>query len=315
MENIQPKSFWKKPEGTTGAIVLAIGLVGGGYLLWVMLPTLILLLQNTIYAIILGVILLGLIYIILDKKVRTLVWYLYKMAMRAVTGLIIQLDPIKILESYIENLRAARDKMNDHITELSQEIRKLKNVIDKNKSEMENNLSMASEAKKRKNNPQAALSVKQAERLKDSNSRLLPLLSKLENVNSVLKRVYESAGYLLQDTENEVDTKKREYSALKAGHSAFKSAMSIIKGDPDKLEIFNQAMDFVNDDISAKVGEMERFMELSMDALKSVDLQNAVFEEKGFKLLEEWEKNSSILNESGSSASSTFKEKYSDLFS
>src|SRR3990172_7845300 len=138
MEKITPKSFWKKPEGTTGAFALALFLVGGGYLLWILLPTLIILLQNTIYAIILGVILLGIIYVILDRKVRILVWYLYKMAMRAITGLIITIDPIKILESYIEHLRDAMEKMNDHITELSQEVRKLRNVVDKNKNEMEN---------------------------------------------------------------------------------------------------------------------------------------------------------------------------------
>jgi hypothetical protein len=126
--------------------------------------------------------------------------------------------------------------------------------------------------------------------------------------------VFESAGYLLKDTENEVDIQKREYTAIKAGHSAFKSAMKVIKGDPDKMEIFNQTMEFLADDVSKKVGEMERFMELSVDALNKVDLENAVFEEKGFKLLEEWEKNNSVLNSSGPSASASVKEKYSKMF-
>ncbi len=311
---MQPKSFWKKPEGTTGALVLAIFVVGGGYLLWTLLPTLITLLENTVYAIILGVACIALLYVALDKKMRALVWYMYKVIMKEITGIFITIDPIKILEAYIENLRDTMDKMNDHITELATENRKLKTVVDKNKDEMERNLSMASEAKKRQNAAQATISVRQAERLKASNERLIQLLGKLENVYSVLKRVYESAGFLLQDTTNEVDIQKREYSAIKAGHSAFKSAMKVIKGDPDKMEIFNQTMEYIADDVSKKVGEMERFMELSMDALNKVDLENAVFEEKGFKLLEDWEKNSSILNSSGSSASANVKSKYSNMF-
>jgi hypothetical protein len=50
------------------------------------------------------------------------------------------------------------------------------------------------------------------------------------------------------------------------------------------------AMEAVADDVSNKVGEMERFMEMSSNFMDSVDLQNGVFEEEGMKMLEKWEK-------------------------
>jgi phage shock protein A len=312
--SIKPKSFWSKPEGTTGALVIGAIVVVGGYLLWSFLPALIILLQNAVYATILGIILFALIFMILDKRLRTIIWYFYKSIMRTITGLIIQLDPIKILETYIQSLQESMEKMNEHITTLAQEVTKLRNAVNKNKKDMENNLSYASEAKKHNNGKEAALSARQAERLRESNVRLIDLLAKLESVYNMLKRVYENAGYLLQDTENEVDIKKREYVSLKAGHSAFKAAMKVIKGDPDELEIFNMSMEAVSNDISNKIGEMERFMELSASAMTKVDIQNAVFEEQGFQLLEQWEKDSSILNDSGSSASSKSTSKYSSMF-
>ena len=40
---------------------------------------------------------------------------------------------------------------------------------------------------------------------------------------------------------------------------------------------------------------MERFMEMSSDFMNSVDLQNGVFEEQGLKMLEEYEKKSTLL--------------------
>jgi hypothetical protein len=51
--------------------------------------------------------------------------------------------------------------------------------------------------------------------------------------------------------------------------------------------------------VANKVGEMERFMDLSENFMKSVDLQNGIFEEEGLKMLEKWEKEgvSSILGE------------------
>jgi hypothetical protein len=67
--------------------------------------------------------------------------------------------------------------------------------------------------------------------------------------------------------------------------------MHLINGNKDKRAMFEEAMQFMAEDVGNKVGEMERFMEMSESFMQGVDLQNGVFEEKGMKMLEEWEKN------------------------
>ena len=94
---------------------------------------------------------------------------------------------------------------------------------------------------------------------------------------------------------DQVKVKEQERKAIRASHSAMKSAMSIIKGDADKRAIFDQAMEHIADDVANKVGEMERFMEMSANFMNSIDLQNGVFEEEGLKMLEEYEKKSTLL--------------------
>jgi len=69
-----------------------------------------------------------------------------------------------------------------------------------------------------------------------------------------------------------------------------KSALNIIQGNDDKRMIFDQAMEFVVDDIGTKVGEMDRMLEASTDFINSVDLENALYEENGMKMLEEFDK-------------------------
>ena len=59
--------------------------------------------------------------------------------------------------------------------------------------------------------------------------------------------------------------------------------------------MYDQALEVISDDVAMKVGEMERFMELSSSFMESVDLQNGVFEEQGLQMLEEWEKKSTLL--------------------
>ena len=59
--------------------------------------------------------------------------------------------------------------------------------------------------------------------------------------------------------------------------------------------MFDAAMEAIADDVANKVGEMERFMEISSNIMDSVDLQNGIFAEEGMKMLEDWEQKSTLL--------------------
>jgi hypothetical protein len=74
-----------------------------------------------------------------------------------------------------------------------------------------------------------------------------------------------------------------------------KSAMSIISGNADKRAMFDQAFEVIADGVAMKVGDMQRFMEMSSSFMDSVDLQNGVFEEQGLQMLEEGEKKSTLM--------------------
>jgi hypothetical protein len=80
--NYQPKNFWKRPEGVTGAIGLSAIVFGGGYLLYKSLPYLISFTSNFLALAGMMLVLGAIIYMILDPKMRTLIWYFYKSIMR-----------------------------------------------------------------------------------------------------------------------------------------------------------------------------------------------------------------------------------------
>lgn len=314
MENMQPKSFWDRPEGKFGQVFTIALFAGLGYLAYIMLPTIIVLLTNTLYAILLIIAIVAIVAVAADKRSRMLIWYMYKGFLRTLTGLAIQLDPIKILETYIGHLNDQLEKMGKHITRVKSELAKLKGQIQSNEEKMNACMAKAKAAKAKNMPDQASLNARQAERMRTSNEKLAELFNKLNGVYEMLIKIEKNANYLLEDTTNEVDARKSEFRAIKEGHSAFKAAMSVIKGDKDEMEMFNQAMDFVVDDVRTKVGEMERFMEISSSTMRSIDLDNAVFEEKGFQLLEAWEKDSTVLNESSKQLGSAPKNKISKLF-
>lgn len=295
MAEVKPKSFWKKPEGTTGRIVLIalFGLIVYGVAASIAALTTFFLSQ---IGMIVGFLVLALlIFMAIDRKSRTVVGYMFKSAMRWITSLFIKIDPISILKSYVEDLKDNLKKMNRQITQLRGQMHKLKEMIVNNQKEIKTNLTQASQAKINDERAQVILKTRKAGRLKDSNLKLEDLYRKMEVLYRVLTRMHENSAILVEDVEDQVKVKDAERKAMLAGHSAMTSAMNVIRGDKDKRAMFDAALEAVADDVSNKVGEMERFMELSENFMSSVDLQNGIFEEKGIQMLEEWEAKSDSL--------------------
>lgn len=289
MSDHKPKSFWRKPEGVTGMLFLGGIILGGGYLIAQALPAIVALTSNVLalagMLIALGVI----IYMVLDPRMRNLVWYFYKSVMRWITGLFIQIDPIGILKSYVEDLKDNLRKMNRQVAKLRGQMHKLKELIHVNKKEIANNLELAGQARDNNKQNLVILKTRKAGRLKESNMKLEDLYKKMEILYRVLSKMYENSEILVEDIQDQVKVKEQERLAIRASHTAMRSAMSVINGDADKRAMFDEALEAVADDVSEKVGEMERFMELSENFMSSVDLQNGIFEEEGLKMLEKWE--------------------------
>ena len=289
------KGFWKRPEGVTGSIFL-VGILGlMGFLVATNLGTLISFASSLIGLAVSLLVLGAIIYMVLDPKMRALVSYGYKGIMRKITSIFVTIDPIGILKSYVEDLEANLRKMGKQIGELRGQSRKLKTMITDNNKEIEQNLLIARKAKEQGNQKAMLLSTRKAARLKDTNAKYAALHSKIGVLYKVLSKMYTNSEILVEDTKDQVRVKEQERKAIRASHSAMKSAMSVINGDADKRAMFDQSLEVIADDVANKVGEMEQFMEMSSNFMSSVDLQNGVFEEQGLKMLAEYEKKSTLL--------------------
>jgi len=289
MEEHKKKSFWKRPEGKTGLFVVLALVLGGGILLFNVLPALIAL-TSSILGLSAMLFVLGIIvYMIADPRTRKLFWYMYKSTMRWITGLFVQIDPIGILKSYVEDLKGNLRKMNKQISRLRGQMHKLKELIINNQKEIRSNLDLASKARDADKKSMMILKSRKAGRLRDSNIRLEDLYRKMEIMYRVLTKMYENSEILMEDIKDQVEVKEQERKAIHASHSAMNSAMSVIQGDRDKRAMFDQALEAIADDVGQKMGEMERFMDVSENFMQSVDLKNGIFEEEGLKMLEMWE--------------------------
>lgn len=292
MQEQKTKSFWSRPEGVTGALFLAALIFGVGYISISSIAAIVGFVSTTMGAFISLMVLGTIVFMALDSKTRALVSYMYKSSMRWLTGLFVNIDPIGILKSYVEDLKSNLTKMNRQIAQLRGQMHKLQEIILNNKKEIDTNLNMASQAAQANKQAHMLLKSRKAGRLQESNMKLEDLYKKMEVLYRVLAKMYENSEILVEDVQDQVMVKDQERKAIIASNSAMKSAMSVIKGDPDKKAMFDAALESIADDVSQKVGEMERFMEVSQGFMQSIDLQNGVFEEEGLKMLEKWENES-----------------------
>jgi len=283
------KSFFQKPEGKVGKVFLWLIGIGAAIGLYKALPYIITLLTNTLHAMfLLGAIVL-LIFLVTNKKVQNLFKFGFQMFMRYITGIFVELNPIAIIKIHIENLENNHEKMNEHIMKLSGEIRGLERKIAENKQDIERSLKIASSANEKEEKGQAWIEARKAGRRREGTIKLTDLLSKIKKIHTVLKKMYDVSGYVIEDLKDDVQQKEIEYKTIKQAHAALVASMSILNGDPNERAMFELALEKMEEEVSQKLGTMDRFMDMSESLVTGIDIEQGIFAEDGMKMLEEYE--------------------------
>jgi len=175
------KSFWGKPEGIVGGVVLGGMILGGAWLVTTFVGSILAFLTTTV-GLVVGLSVLGLIiFMALDSKTRAVTGFMYKSIMRWITGMFIKIDPISILKSYVDDLKGNLKKMNKRIYQLRGQMHKLKEMILNNKKEIKSNIELAGAAKANEQKAQMILKSRKAGRLRDSNVKLEDLYTRSGN--------------------------------------------------------------------------------------------------------------------------------------
>lgn len=299
MNNItqyKPKHFWDRPEGTTGMITIALLSVGGFFVARAWLPAILDVLTMGISAVgkaitltISGTVLFSLLYILTNKSFQAAVSALFKSAMRAITGKIVEIDPIGIMRNYIDTLKAKKVVMDRNIAALNGQITVIKLKIDKNRDGIDTAMRTAAVAKDRAMQMQFSLQARSAGRLEKSNITYQQMLDKMTILHRALRKYQEATEVTIADMTEEVQVKSDERDAIIKAGKAINGAMSILRGSGPEKDLFDQAMDFTVADYGQRLGEIDDFMDTTKSILEGMDLQNGVYDALAMEKLTAWE--------------------------
>ncbi len=282
------KSFWDTSEGTTG-MIFGAGILGFlGYGAYKIMPYIANLLENTFYAILFGLLSIGLIWaFVIDGTLRNRLWVGYKLVMRALTYSIISYDPIGVLREVQKKAKERigivddnRKKVNGQKTQIAEAINSIKDDMDDLKKRVEIR-------KKNDQMAEAQNDLAKLGRLNESAKRLQVSLTRTEGFCIQLTRAQKALETIDENIDFEITVTEREYKATTAANTAWRAVRDAFKGGTELDQLGQETWAFLAEDYGNKLGEIDSFMEDSAKFIDNVDLSNAMFAEDGLKVLEE----------------------------
>ena len=284
-------SPWEKPGGTLGMIVAGLAIGGGCIVLYKILPFLISLTTNLLTLTLLVLALAGIGFLITNKRFRQTCSMLYFMLMRKITGLIIEIDPIAIVENKVKEMKKKILDIERQMGSLNGLNKQNERKIEEKKRQLQHEIDRLNEYNKNNKRAEAGVAERQAVRLQSAIERQIKRLEDSKKWYEILKSLKHAAELTVLDTENEVNDRKEEFESIKAQHKAFSSIMSIMKGDPDQMEDFTRAMDFMAYDITQKLGEMSNVIDETGGLLSQFAIEEGVASTRADELLQRYEAN------------------------
>jgi hypothetical protein len=252
--------------------------------------------DNMLHLTIVGGFLVFLGALFLDPKKRA--WYAYRSLTRFLTSLLVDIDPIGILKSYKERLQGKLNDMMESISALKGQRVKTSKHQQENLAALENEYRLMQQAQKVGDS--AALSVhgKQSQRLEKRKDRYEGEMNRLNLLVAIMDKYYKLCDSTILDMTNEIKYREEEAKEAKQSRKAVGSAMSILKGLPEK-ELWDEATCKLENDYAAAIGEVENFLDVTKDILSASDLQDGADAEKAMQLLENWTKKNSNVSLGG----------------
>lgn len=244
--------------------------------------------------------LFAMLWVLFDPKFRTFAFYLYRSLMRWMTGKFIELDPIGILKTYKERMEGKLGEMREALDKLKAQKVKVQRLLENNKKDLDNTMRRMQQAAKIGDLAKQSLEGKHAaNRLEPMQQRYLGDLNRITLLATVLDRYYGLCQDTITDMEREIKFRQDEREYSQASRNVVASAMSILKGLPEK-EMWDEGLETLERQYTEAIGEVENFLDVTRSILEQADLQDGADAQKAMEMLDAWQQKNAGVSLGGS---------------
>jgi phage shock protein A len=214
----------------------------------------------------------------------------YFIFMKKLMGVFVEMAPDKILERRIMNMEKNTAQSEQAVGKLGGIKRDLEKKMREKEARIRENADAALVLRKKGDANRALIAEREMQRQTNLAKMYVELLNSVGKWYNTLMKLTEMAKLTVEDARNEVEALKEQYKIANISYSAYKSAMSAMRGDPDEQALFQSAMEKMSDDISSKLGEMELVLNETSGVINKIDVQKEIMSIQGNQLLEKYEK-------------------------
>ena len=295
--------LWNRPGGTFAKITGGIALVGAGYaFLKYCLPFLVAAAGNML---LLSAELVGLAAILFAVTSKTFlrgVSLTWLQIMRKFYGLIVNIDPIAILQNGINEMRKKLDTVNENVTKLESVLVSMRKKLTEYKNAFENNVRKRDALQRKMANIDDSTEVlkykaqlqlinneitRGNDQIKSQSERIITS----EKYLDIMKKLQVAADFKVKDAQNELSYRKDEYEQAKAQQKAVSSITSILKGCLTSSMEEELAMEQVSNTINTSIAEINRLLDGSNDILVNFELNNDINSAKADEIVRMFDSN------------------------
>lgn len=277
--------LWKQPGGTLGKVGLWVMGASLLYGIYKALPYLITFTQNVFT---LALMMMGLgcvLYVAFSPEMRKILKLMYLQICRKITGLIVEIDPIAILENSISEMKKKLVTVKQKITDIGSTLVGMKRKQKEYKKEFEENINRIKAIREKLTssntddktrmalNGQLSVAQNNVSMLDDQIKAQSERIQKTEKYIDILEKLEIAATSKIQMAESTVSHKKDEYEQAKKMRSAVQSLTSIFNSSWLTKSMEEQmALNVVSNTINDSIAEMNRLLDGSNDILINYDI-------------------------------------------
>lgn len=265
------KTVRKWEIGVTAAILIAViwlfGSAIGDYIVGAF--------DNILHLVFIGLTLFGLLVILTDNKIGTLVRYIYRSLIRKLAGQFANIDPIGIRESY-------RDRMNEKLSELSAGLSKIKSQriktqqrSDANSENLKHETQLAEQAKKANRQDLLSLQGNKIARLESLNKQYVTTIGHLTEIGTCMSKYRDICVNRIADIESDISYRKEQQEFAQASNSMVAGAKAIMQGIPIEDQLYNMAGDVLDTQYTDSLGRIEDLLDSTKGILAGDEMQSA----------------------------------------
>jgi hypothetical protein len=270
LQGYAPKSFWKRPEGPFGMVVLVALIVGAAVGIYIILPFLITLLTNTLYAAALTAVLIAVLWLAFNPTFRTAVRNLFQSTVRWFASWVVETDPIGILRNNLDDMKKEKGNLDQTLQRFAGSDERLQRSIAAKNDEI---ATLGHKATKAEQMAAAATDPMERERLMLERQTFLEKAGMLMQGVKQLQALQEQTSKMLstfqhwsqiadskiQRTENKVSFLAEQRKMILDAKATLGVGQSLLRGNPEQLKMVDMALDYLEEDTSRTLGEIREF--------------------------------------------------------